>query len=81
MYKLTEIHTYPIKSCSGISLQTAKIEKRGLQYDRRWMLIDKRNDFITQRVHHKMALINIEIIDDQMKVSHKSQKIEPLFFH
>jgi len=34
-YFLSEINIYPIKSLGGISLQSATVEERGLQYDRR----------------------------------------------
>lgn len=56
---LSEINIYPIKSLGGISLTSALIEERGLQYDRRWMLVDEHNQFMTQRKIHKMALIKI----------------------
>ena len=38
--KLTQIWIYPIKSLGGISLSSAKVMEKGLQYDRRWMLVD-----------------------------------------
>ena len=54
---LSEINIYPVKSLAGISLQEAKIEARGLQYDRRWMITDKQGKFFTQRELPKMATI------------------------
>jgi uncharacterized protein len=58
---LSEINIYPVKSLGGISLTSAIIEERGLQYDRRWMLVDENNQFMTQRKIHKMALIKMQI--------------------
>ncbi|MCH7963957.1 MAG: MOSC N-terminal beta barrel domain-containing protein [Bacteroidetes bacterium] len=55
-YKITGIYIYPIKSLGGISLQSSAVEERGLQYDRRWMLVDEVNHFITQRSFPQMAL-------------------------
>ncbi len=63
-YNLTQINIYPIKSLGGISLQSSLVEERGLQYDRRWMLVDEQNKFITQRLHPKMALLKVEINND-----------------
>ncbi len=44
-YKLTQINIYPIKSLPGISNEQSLVEERGLQYDRRWMLIDENNSW------------------------------------
>ncbi|MCP5063657.1 MAG: MOSC domain-containing protein [Ignavibacteriae bacterium] len=76
--KLSEIFIYPIKSLGGISLQSANIEKRGLQYDRRWMLIDKNNKFITQRTFPQMSLLNVELSKEGLEVSHKIKSIKNL---
>ena len=76
-YSLSEIYIYPIKSLGGISLDESEVTDRGLQYDRRWMLIDEKNNFLTQRTHPQMALLKVEIECDELVVSHKqdSQKI------
>ena len=66
---LSEINIYPIKSLAGISLNEAKIERRGLEFDRRWMLIDANNKFLTQREFPKMATIKVEILQDNLQVS------------
>ncbi len=49
MYQLTEINVFPIKSLGGCTLSEAVVEPRGLQYDRRWMLINPQGKFVTQR--------------------------------
>ena len=66
---LSEINIYPIKSLAGISLQTATVERRGLEFDRRWMLIDENNKFLTQREFPKMARVKTEILADGLRVS------------
>jgi uncharacterized protein YcbX len=40
-FYLSELYIYPIKSLGGISLQQSEITETGLQYDRKWMLIEK----------------------------------------
>ena len=50
MLTLTGLYIYPIKSLGGISLPEADITSRGLAYDRRWMLVDDQNNFISQRM-------------------------------
>jgi len=50
---------YPVKSLGGIAVTQAKVLAKGFEYDRRWMLIDGNNQFITQRVYHQLALIKL----------------------
>lgn len=61
MYALTAIFTYPIKSLGGIALQTALVQPRGLQYDRRWMLVDEQGLFVSQREVAELALLGTAI--------------------
>ena len=76
--KLTQINVYPIKSLGGISLDSAFVEKRGLKYDRRWMLINSNNDFMTQRQYPQMALLQTSFESDLLKVHHKNETIGPI---
>ena len=55
MPRVTEIRVYPIKSCAGLSVGHAAVEPRGLSWDRRFMLVDGRGRFLTQREHPRMA--------------------------
>ena len=66
---ISQINIYPIKSLKGISLDSALVEKRGLRFDRRWMLTDKDGMFFTQRETPKMAAVRIELGDDRLKAS------------
>ena len=64
---LSEINIYPIKSLGGISLKESTIEQRGLRFDRRWMLVDEKNHFFTQREFPKMATLKVEILDNGLQ--------------
>lgn len=77
-YILTEIYIYPVKSLSGISLQKSEVTERGLKHDRRWMLVDQNNMFVTQRKYPQMTLIKTELNDDSLSFSHKLN--EHLYF-
>ena len=72
---LSEINIYPIKSLRGISLNEAKIERRGLEFDRRWMLIDENNKFLTQRDFPKMATLGVEILENSLQISNGNEKL------
>lgn len=73
---LSHITIYPIKSCGGISLDTAQLEPRGLRYDRRWMLVDDDGMFITQRTLPRLALIRPRIGEEHLEI--EAPDMEPL---
>lgn len=66
---LTELNLYPIKSAGGIALQTAQVSDRGLQGDRRWMVVDQNGKFMTQRHFPKMALIGVSLTTDRLEIA------------
>jgi uncharacterized protein YcbX len=66
---LSQIFIFPVKSTRGIPLNKAIVSDRGLQYDRRWMLIDEENIFITARKYPKLVLINNRISEDILTLS------------
>lgn len=73
--RLTEINIYPIKSLKGVSLNEARTENRGLELDRRWMLVDERNKFLTQREIPKMATLEVGIKEGELKISDQKKEI------
>ena len=68
MLTISELFIYPIKSLRGISLQSACVTDRGLQNDRRWMIVDENNQFLSLRTIPKMALLKVEMNDRGLKV-------------
>lgn len=77
---VTQLNIYPVKSLAGISLKASKVEARGLAYDRRWMLIDEQNLFISQRKFPEMALLQPSIANGSMTISHKNNRVESFSF-
>ena len=65
---LSGIHVYPIKSCRGLSLESWPVDRFGFQFDRRWMLIDERDVFLSQRTHRRLALVRITMGDEHFTV-------------
>ena len=65
---LSEIWLYPIKSFPGVRVKSANVIGKGLQGDRRFMLIDENNDFITQRNVPQMALFDVSLDNDILRV-------------
>jgi uncharacterized protein YcbX len=65
------LYLYPIKSLGGISVQEAKVEERGFKYDRRWMLVDPSGEFLTQRQHPQLALLQVALGESELTVFSK----------
>lgn len=65
---LSEIYIYPIKSLGGISVDSAIAEECGLKYDRRFLLVDENNVFMTQRDFPQMALLKLSFSENGFKV-------------
>lgn len=57
--KITALHTYPIKGMRGLSHEKIAIEERGPKGDRRWLLVDNENHFITQRDTSDLARVAV----------------------
>jgi len=66
---LTQINLYPVKSLGGFTLSSAKVEARGLQHDRRWMVVDQKGRFLTQRALPRMALVSVDLTPDGLVLS------------
>ncbi|MCU0420054.1 MAG: MOSC domain-containing protein [Cyclobacteriaceae bacterium] len=73
MKQLTEIWIYPIKSLGGIRLPSSRVLPKGLEHDRRWMLIDENQDFLTQRTLPTLALFRLERQHGQLKIHHQGE--------
>jgi len=52
---------YPIKSLGGIQVSKINVEPAGLQHDRRFMLVDSANKFITQRTRPELTRFQLNL--------------------
>jgi uncharacterized protein len=66
---LTAINVYPVKGLKGIALEEADCTSRGIEHDRRWMVVDPDGMFISQRSHPKMATVWTDLTDDALLLS------------
>lgn len=69
MPRLSRIFVYPIKSCRGIEVREATVGTRGLDGDRRYMVVDGNGRFVTQRQFPQMALVETALTPDGFRVS------------
>ena len=64
--KISDIIHFPVKSLSGNHLKSSEIHERGLKDDRRIMLIDESNTFVSQRKYPMLSQIDVGITEDNI---------------
>ena len=74
--QISQINIFPVKSLDGFSPVSAVLTERGFEYDRRWMIIDNQNVFMTQRQFGKMALLRAVIDADKLKIENKMSPMD-----
>ncbi len=67
--KVTGLHSYPIKGMRGLDHTEMAIEERGPAGDRRWLLVDNENHFITQRETSGLAKITVAETANGLEIS------------
>lgn len=78
MISISQLYIYPIKSLAGFAVDTALVTDRGLQNDRRFMLVDDNQIFLTQREHRTMALLKTAIDGNELVIYHKDNPQDTL---
>lgn len=58
---VSAIHIYPLKGARGVELEAAHAGRRGFDGDRRWMVVDARGGFLSQRSHPRLALLRATV--------------------
>ncbi len=58
---ISRLFVYPVKSCAGIEVQEAILTETGLEFDRAWMVVDERGEFLTQRELPRMTFIKPQL--------------------
>lgn len=58
---ISALFVYPIKSCAGVQVEEAIMTETGLEFDRAWMVVDDKGEFLTQRELPRMALIQPQL--------------------
>ncbi len=69
---ITQLTVYPVKSLKGIDLQQSELYTHGLAWDRRWMLVDAQQRFVTQRQLPALATIGVALDERSLVLSHPS---------
>ena len=73
MVRVESLHLYPVKSCSGITLQEATVGPRGFLLDRDWIVVTPSGKMITQRDITSMATVGTSLSSSSLVLSSQSQ--------
>ncbi len=73
---LTALHIYPVKGLRGVAERSAEVEPCGLAGDRRWMVVDERGQFLTQRQLPAMARFDAALSETTLRLSLGEEAIE-----
>ena len=65
---IAQLFVYPVKSCAGIEVATARLTETGLEWDRAWMVVDAHGQFVTQRELPRMALIRPSLLATELEL-------------
>ena len=67
--RVAGLHVYPVKSCGGTDLERAEVDALGIRHDRRWMIVDGRGRFLSQRTVPLLATIRVALGEERLVLS------------
>ena len=70
---ISRLLLYPVKGCRGIALPAAQLVPTGLASgdigDREWVVVDDHGEFLSQREHPRMALVETRLLPSALRLS------------
>ena len=80
--KVVALFYYPVKGCKAVEIKdTAELTSTGIKHDRKWLIVDKSNVFMTQRRLRQLALLEANVIESSggvdlnLRVGEKSIRV------
>lgn len=59
--EISSLYVYPLKSTAAVASEQLTLGRMGPQWDRRWMVVDGKGQFLTQRRYPLMCLISSRV--------------------
>lgn len=75
VYQISGLYIYPVKSLAGIAMTEVSLCPTGFTRDRRWMLADEQNRFISQREHHQLCLFTTHFDHNGFIIRYQNDEI------
>jgi uncharacterized protein YcbX len=73
MIRIKYLYQFPVKSLGGQIKESIELLSTGFDGDRKYMLINETNKFISLRKYPELALIDSDISDEDLILSYKGQ--------
>jgi uncharacterized protein YcbX len=67
-FTLHSLFIHPVKSCAGIAVDRALLIDTGFEFDRAWMVVDERGEFLSQRDLPRLALVEPTLRSDDLRL-------------
>lgn len=64
--RVAAIFVHPVKSCAAVAVGAAAVGDRGLEGDRRFMIVDAAGGFVTQRDEPRLALVAATVEEEAL---------------
>jgi uncharacterized protein YcbX len=61
--RVSALYVFPVKSCAGLRVEELALDALGAARDRRFMLVDERGGFVSQREQPRLALVRVAVAD------------------
>jgi uncharacterized protein YcbX len=68
LIRVSDLVIYPIKSCCGVTVDQVMVGVTGFEHDRRWMVVGDDGRFLSQREHHRLALVRVRLGEDRLRL-------------
>ncbi|MEM7108364.1 MAG: MOSC N-terminal beta barrel domain-containing protein [Bacteroidota bacterium] len=75
-YVLSDIYIYPVKSLGPVKVDNIKTTEKGLENDRRWLLINGENQFLTIRKYPEFLFFKTSFSDQGFRIQHHEKTID-----
>src|SRR4026207_1521105 len=69
MITISNLTYYPIKACTGFDVPASRVERMGLEHDRRMMVVTPEGEFLTQREFPRLALVTPKLENGMLELS------------
>jgi len=66
---VSQLNVFPVKGLKGIAVDSALATDRGLEHDRRFMVVDPSGAFLSQRDYPRMATVWTEIDGNELRLA------------
>ena len=74
--KILSVALYPVKSMRPIVTSTLELDEKGVAGDRRWMVVDAQDKFVSQRSHPAMARLQPSLLAGGLRIDDGSSQLD-----